>query len=37
LRSVLLPAPEGPKIAVSWPEGNLPLMLRRISFEPEIQ
>lgn len=32
LSSVLLPAPDGPIIAVSWPDRNVPLMPCRISF-----
>lgn len=32
--SVLLPAPDGPRIAVSSPDLNKPLTLRRIIFDP---
>lgn len=35
LSSVLLPAPDGPKIAVNWLDLNCPFIPRRITFFPE--
>lgn len=34
--SVVLPAPDGPRIAVNWPDRNVPLRLRKMILLPPL-